>query len=194
MAARVGTTARGRDRRERLLNACAELVATSGFHAVGIIDIGAAAGVSGSALYRHFRTKTELLVALLDRVVDGLLEGSEQALKDAATAEDAIDRLIRFHAAFALRDRKLIAVWSQERRLLPEDDQRRLRRKQRQYVTRWADALRAIRPEMEAGDAMSRVQATFGLLNSVSEFQGQLAAEEFESTLRRMALAALMAA
>ena len=50
-------TPRGRRRHEQLLDATAELVAARGFHAVGIADIGAAAGVSGSAIYRHFRNK-----------------------------------------------------------------------------------------------------------------------------------------
>ena len=71
----IAVTPRGRLRTERLLDATAALVAERGFHAVGIADIGAAAGVSGSAIYRHFRSKQEILVALLDRVVDGLLDG-----------------------------------------------------------------------------------------------------------------------
>ena len=61
-----------------MLDAATELVAERGFHSVGILEIGAAAGVSGSALYRHFANKKELLVAVLYRVIDELLAGAHE--------------------------------------------------------------------------------------------------------------------
>src|SRR3954453_19017188 len=108
------TTARGRERRERLLNAAAHLVAERGFHSVGIIDIGAAAGVTGSAIYRHFKSKQDLLVSLLDRVVDQLLAGAEEAVATAGSPAGALDVLIRSHVEFSLRERAIIAVYDQE--------------------------------------------------------------------------------
>src|SRR3954470_1711295 len=89
------TTARGRERRERLLNAAARLVAERGFHSVGIIEIGAAAGVTGSAIYRHFKSKGDLLVALFERVVDNLVVGAEVALAQRASAEQVLGTLMR---------------------------------------------------------------------------------------------------
>ena len=94
-------TDRGRRRHEQLLDATAELVAARGFHAVGIVDIGAAAGVTGSAIYRHFRNKQEMLVALIERVVDELLSGARAAVDGAADAPTALDALVRAHVAFA---------------------------------------------------------------------------------------------
>ena len=46
------------DRRERILEAAAGLVAERGYHEVGMTDIGAAAGITGSAIYRHFDGKS----------------------------------------------------------------------------------------------------------------------------------------
>ena len=85
----TASTARGQRTRERLLGATAELVAERGFHAVGIADIGAAAGVTGSAIYRHFPSKQDILVALLDRVVDDLRAGAGAVVDDAATAAES---------------------------------------------------------------------------------------------------------
>ena len=131
MAAPVAATARGRRTREQLLSAAADLVAERGFHAVGITDIGAAAGVSGAAIYRHFASKQDILVALLDRVVEGLRDGARLAVADARTPDDALDALIAAHVDFALRDRSIIAVYDQEAHTLPDDDRRRIRRTQR---------------------------------------------------------------
>ncbi|MGH3950933.1 MAG: helix-turn-helix domain-containing protein, partial [Pseudonocardiaceae bacterium] len=52
-------------RREQILAAAAELFAQHGFHGVGIDDIGAAVGISGPALYRHFRSKDAMLGEML---------------------------------------------------------------------------------------------------------------------------------
>jgi AcrR family transcriptional regulator len=57
-------------RRAQLLAAAARLFRRHGFNGVGIDDIGAAAGVSGPAIYRHFRGKQALLAAILDCYLD----------------------------------------------------------------------------------------------------------------------------
>ena len=63
-------------RRELLLEAAAELFAARGFHAVGIDDIGAAAGITGPGVYRHFAGKQALLEVLCDRAMTRLLDGA----------------------------------------------------------------------------------------------------------------------
>src|SRR5437773_8622830 len=118
----TSVTARGRERREKLLNSAAKLVAERGFHSVGIIEIGAAAGVTGSAIYRHFKSKGDLLVALFERVIDNLVDGAEAAVATGAIADDALNTLIRGHVDFALRDRAIIAVYDQEVPNLPDED------------------------------------------------------------------------
>ena len=52
------------DRRSQLIAAAERLVAERGYLAVRLEDIGAAAGVSGPAIYRHFPNKEALLVEL----------------------------------------------------------------------------------------------------------------------------------
>ena len=51
--------------RERLLRAAAEVFARRGYDGTRVADIAAAAGVSNGALYAHFGSKAELLVAAL---------------------------------------------------------------------------------------------------------------------------------
>ena len=52
-------------RRAQILAAAAERFARYGFHGVSIDDIGAAVGISGPALYRHFRSKEAMLAEML---------------------------------------------------------------------------------------------------------------------------------
>jgi len=187
----VATTARGRRRREQILGATAELVAARGFHAVGITDIGAAAGVTGSAIYRHFASKQDIVVALLDRVVDDLLDGARTAVAAAASPREALDGLIAAHVDFALRDRALIRVYDQEADVLPETDRRRLRRTMRAYTDEWVAVLVGTHPDLAPDVARAAVHGAFGLVNSVADYRSELATESLRALLVGMTRAAL---
>jgi AcrR family transcriptional regulator len=189
----VGETPRGRARREQLLDATAELVAARGFHSVGIAEIGAAAGVTGSAIYRHFDTKLDLLVAVLDGVVNALLEAAEAAVRDASGPDDALTDLVQSHLEFALGNRAVITVWNQEAINLPDDDRRRLRRKQRAYVQLWADALAVARPELGVPESVAVASAAIGLVNSVAAFDTSLSDDDLGALVGAMARNALHA-
>ena len=56
-----------RSARERILDTASELFYRDGYHAVGIDTIVAASGVAKMTLYRHFRSKDELIAAYLER-------------------------------------------------------------------------------------------------------------------------------
>src|SRR5882757_5639613 len=83
-------------RREQILAAAAELFAHSGFHGVGIDDIGAAVGISGPALYRHFRSKDAMLGEMLTSISEFLLRGGQQTMDTVPDAAAALPELIRF--------------------------------------------------------------------------------------------------
>jgi len=63
MGRRAGVTAD--QTRERLLRAAADVFAERGYDGTRVADIAAAAGVSNGALYAHFGSKAELLLAAL---------------------------------------------------------------------------------------------------------------------------------
>src|SRR5680860_829910 len=52
-------------RREQILSTAAELFAARGFHGVSVDELGAACGISGPALYRHFAAKDAMLAEML---------------------------------------------------------------------------------------------------------------------------------
>src|ERR1700737_4729271 len=58
------------DARERIVRTAYELFRRSGLAAVGVDRIVAEAGVAKTTLYRHFHSKDELIVAVLDRHED----------------------------------------------------------------------------------------------------------------------------
>jgi AcrR family transcriptional regulator len=156
------------DRRERILRAAAELVAERGFHAVSMADIGAASGIVGSGVYRHFDSKSAVLVALLDEGMERLLAGAAAAVGSGRPDAEVLDELVRDQVRFAVDEALLVRLWLREVQTLPDGDQRRLRRLQRHYVEEWVHTLRELRPELPDGDARARVHVAIGAIQSAA--------------------------
>jgi AcrR family transcriptional regulator len=154
------------DRRLQLLAAAERLFAERGFLAVRLEDIGAAAGVSGPAIYRHFPNKESLLVELLVGISTRLLAGARDVRSHTTDAAAALDGLIDFHLDFALGEPDLIRIQDRDLAHLPAAAQRQVRRAQRQYVEIWVGVLRELEPTLAEGDARLMAHAVFGLLNS----------------------------
>lgn len=154
------------DRRLQLLAAAERLFAERGFLAVRLEDIGAAAGVSGPAIYRHFPNKESLLVELLVGISTRLLAGARQVRSRSSDAAVALDGLIDFHLDFALNEPDLIRIQDRDLAYLPGPAERQVRKAQRQYVEVWVGVLRELNPELAEADARLTAHAVFGLLNS----------------------------
>src|SRR5690349_10722242 len=100
----------GADRRAQIRKVAAGLFAANGFHGVSIEDIGAACGMSGPALYKHFAGKDAILADLLLGISEHLLTGGRMQVVSASSPDQALAALISFHLDFALTDPDLIRV------------------------------------------------------------------------------------
>jgi AcrR family transcriptional regulator len=154
------------ERKTRILVAAADLVARKGFHAVSIAEIGAAAGITGSGVYRHFNSKSAVLVALFDRVIDDLLREEHQILSTTDDLGQALDQLIAGQIEFVVGERELAQVYYNEINNLPEEDRRRLRRKQRLYLEEWVHLVSELRNDLSDSDARTVVHAAIGAIQS----------------------------
>lgn len=184
------------DRRSQLLAAAERLMAERGFLAVRLEDIGAAAGVSGPAIYRHFPNKEALLVELLVGISTRLLAGASDVVTDAPDPAAALNGLTEFHLDFALGEPDLIRIQDRDLAHLPLGAQRQVRRAQRRYVEIWVGVLRELHPRLDEADARLMAHAVFGLLNSTSHSMKPLAARSADQgrsrdVLRAMTIAAL---
>jgi AcrR family transcriptional regulator len=188
--------ARG-ERRERILASATSLFLENGFHGAGIDDIAAAAGVTGPAIYRHFKNKDAVLVALFDRLAERLARILEavaaEVKRDGTDHRSALETMVRLHGRLAFEQRALIVVYISEERNLPEAERRRVRRFQRAYVEAWADLLRPLRPDLSDDERRTAAHAAIGLLNSTGyRRQVGLPRAQAEDMLARMALVALL--
>lgn len=82
-----GKSVRGQHTRERLLEAALHLFAIHGYHAASMRQIAEAAGVAVGGIYNHFRSKEEILTAVilvwhpLNLILPALAETEGQTLE-----------------------------------------------------------------------------------------------------------------
>src|ERR1700758_4887660 len=93
--------------RERILHAAYELFSRRGIRAVGTEEVIERAGVAKATLYRHFATKDDLVLAVLQRREElwthGLIE--EQSRQRGNTPEEQLLAIFDvMHEWFQLRD------------------------------------------------------------------------------------------
>lgn len=79
-------------RREQLLDVAAQLFAQAGYARATTAELAKAAGVTEPIIYRHFKSKRDLFVALVERAAERTIRQWEDHL---AGAKDPAERLLR---------------------------------------------------------------------------------------------------
>jgi AcrR family transcriptional regulator len=180
-----------KERKERILTEAATLIAERGYLGVNLTDIGAAAGIVGSGIYRHFDNKAAILVALFDRVVDRLVDDAEAYLRNSNSPETILAALVRGQVQFTMGEHALCQVYLQESRNLPEQDIRRLRWKQRHYVDLWQEALATVRADLPPAKIQVLVHAAISTIHSPLRYRSHLSDSELSMFLEEVACAML---
>ncbi|WP_160097308.1 TetR/AcrR family transcriptional regulator [Rhodococcus sp. T7] len=178
-------------RRYRILAAAADLVARNGFNSVSMAEIGAASGITGSAIYRHFDSKSAVLVELFDSAIDRLLDDAERTLDSGIGLEQALRELVEGQIEFVVGKREVAQVYHNEIHNLPEDDRRRLRRKQRLYLEEWVHLVDELRSDLDDGEARAVVHAAIGAIQSTLFHSVGLPIDRLRQILADSALAIL---
>jgi AcrR family transcriptional regulator len=179
------------NRRAALLDAAATQFADRGFARVSLEDIGAAVGVSGPAVYRHFANKQAVLAAMLIDVSRDLVGGGNAVIRHAPDHDSALRGLIAFHVEFALSNADVIVVQDRDLDSLTAADRLAVRTLQRSYIDAWVGVLGGIHPSTPVSELRIRVRATFGLINSTPHSARSSPKSAVRSLLETMALAAL---
>lgn len=173
-------------RQRQILDVAAQLFHERGFHGVGIDEIGRRAGVSGPAVYRHFKGKDEILATVFDEAMDLV---TVRPAVDFASPRDELDYLIRAHAAFVVDHRPLVSVFAHEHRFLVDPWRRLFTRRMREHAAYWEETVARCYPHAPRDAVAIGAQAAIGLLHSVVFWPPQARnAEDLVDWLVRLAL------
>jgi AcrR family transcriptional regulator len=184
-------TAKGERRREAIMAAATELFRERGYRETSLSDIGAAAGVSGPAIYRYFKGKGELLSVLIDEAaitwretVDGVLD---EGLPPALTLERLIDAAV----VLQLKNGSLRDVFNREYRSLDNDARRRVARIERVRMAEWVHLLSEVRPGLSDEEARAAVTMLDGMLRSITALTG-MDGQKLAGVMKEMVLGGLL--
>ncbi|MTD58199.1 TetR/AcrR family transcriptional regulator [Amycolatopsis pithecellobii] len=157
----VGTPSR----REQVLSAATELFRQRGFHDVSMEDIGAAAGIAGPSVYRHFPSKASLIYAIARRANDRLVFAAEEIARSSSDEREALRRLVSSYVRVLTGPGELAVLFSTDGVNLDDAERAELLRVQREYVARWVNLLCALQPALLQREAKITVHAALTIAN-----------------------------
>ncbi|WRZ95169.1 TetR/AcrR family transcriptional regulator [Streptomyces sp. NBC_01007] len=153
-----------RTRRAEILAAAIPLFARDGFVKVTNGQIAEAVGLAPSAIYRHYPTKVDILVAACMQAAGLLSQAVEQGLNEVTDPHEAVLSLAATYVAYSFEHTELTSVAEAEIAGLPSDVRQPLILAQREHIDLWEQQLRLARPELDPRQARVLVHAGFGVV------------------------------
>ena len=175
------------ERRLALMETALRLFTEGSYRGTTTAEIARAAGVSEPILYRHFASKRELYLAVLDHVWAQARAGWERTLSGAGDAGAAVEAISREHVSVHSSKLQLAELWVQALSEANEDPE--LRRQLRRHMREVHDFIAAvIRRGQEEGvlhpdrnaDAEAWTFLAGGVLGMVGRRIGLLAEDEVQ--------------
>jgi AcrR family transcriptional regulator len=188
------TVSRRAGRREAILDAATTLFSTRGYADTGIDDIGEAVGITGPAVYRHFKSKQELLLATLERSVEHASTIAAIVESEERTPEEALRVHVDLTVRACIDDRALAVLYWQESRNLPSGPRKRLERRQRELIEEFAQVLTRVRTDLTPSEARMAVHSAASLMRAVATRESTLDDATMQRLLSSMAYASLIGA
>ncbi|MFD0366026.1 TetR/AcrR family transcriptional regulator [Nocardia sp. GCM10030253] len=184
---------RPKDRKVQIIRAAARAFSERGYYPVGVDEIAAEVGISGPALYRHFRNKYALLVAAAE-------EGARHLLKVALAADDPqlepsrrLDALIRAMGEHTIDIRREAGLYRWERRYLEREDRIRIRKIYDDLNATVAAPIAQLRPDAPPEDVAMLAAAVLSAIASVSAHRTALSTARLLPLLHDMCWSILRA-
>lgn len=127
--------------KDDILDAAAQIISQKGYHAASMQDIAQAVNLQKASLYHHISSKQEILLALLDRALDLLIEHIQSVISQPLPPEEKLRNAIDAYLQAMLDHRDLAAVLLLEHRSLqPEMRSKHIPRRDR-FERLWRDLI-----------------------------------------------------
>lgn len=179
-------------RRDQILAAAVGLFHEHGYHATGMDEIGAAAGITGPGIYRHFRNKEEILETLVRERGEAVLVEVDRISASGMAPLEALDALARSYVEGIVGEPSLAVVAMYERRTLSADTRSWIDRMERRNVEEWVTIVRRVRTDLTEAEAQVIVHAALNLGVAVSNYKSGLDEESLVGLIHPMVMTAVL--
>src|SRR6218665_3055224 len=132
--------------RGRVLRAAAHLFCTQGYERTTVRDLARVVGIQSGSLFHHFKTKQDILHAVMEEGIRYNLAGMEALVAEGRSPRDTLLGLIRAELESINGDTgDAMTVLVHEWKALEPDNQTRLLELRERYEKLWLDVLAELR-------------------------------------------------
>lgn len=198
--ARAAASPVGEERRRAVVLAAARLFRDRGYERTSVRELAEAVGLKSGSLFHHFRTKEDILVAVMSNGIQSVIDTGEAVLRETSDPRRRLERLFRLHMASLIEGvggdamHAMVYEW----RSLSPPGRARVRRLSAAYERLWHTAIDdAVAAGVLQGDpAIVRKHVLGGMNFTVRWWRpdGRLAPAELIEAMLEAALPALRAA
>ena len=153
--------------REDILEAAAQVFRQKGFHGASMSDIAEAVNLRKASLYHHVSSKQEILIEILDRALQLLLEKISPITTQNISADKKLRLMIRQYLQILVENIDLATVLLFEHRALERRQHARHIPNRDKFESLWKDVIKeGVRRKLFKFDDPSMVvRALLGLMN-----------------------------
>jgi AcrR family transcriptional regulator len=153
--------------RDTILEAAAQVFRQKGFHGASMQDIAEAVNLQKASLYHHVSSKQEILLALLDRALELLLERISAISNQSIPADQKLRQMIRTYLQILAENTDLSAVLLFEHRSLEREQHARHVPNRDRFEALWRDVLveGVSAGSFQCDDPALTTRAILGILN-----------------------------
>jgi AcrR family transcriptional regulator len=120
-------------RRHQVFDASISLFLSNGFQETTMREIAAAAQVGKSTLYDYFKTKDEILIALVEDAIEDLIAQAQQIVRQDIPVTERLHQLLHAHLEYLMANKEFYVRLTYEVQRLALDSQQRIQIKRHAY-------------------------------------------------------------
>jgi AcrR family transcriptional regulator len=128
--------------RSDIIQAAAQIFRQKGYHAASMQDIADAVGLQKASLYHHVDSKQDILLAILDQVLDLLIEDLEQVVESDLSPDEKLRRAVHVYVMRLTKDSDLASVLLFDYRSLDPSLRSRQNARRDAYENLWRQIVR----------------------------------------------------
>lgn len=186
-----GSPKRRPQRRDQILRAALKLFHERGYDATSMNDIGAATGITGPGIYRHFANKQEILEVAVLEAGGRAVELINRVVEEAPDPQARLHGLVTSFITLAIDNPDLTVMGVRERRHLSRSTRRWLERYDHQHRLLWESALMQARPGLTTREAHVIVGGAVSLIVGAVAGKTSLQRDELADLVETMVTGAL---
>lgn len=151
-------------RRSLILESALELFATRGYQSTTMDELGERVGIRGPSIYKHFRSKQDLLLVLMFQTMEQLLEGFGSAVSESDDVGQQLKLAVEAHVRYHARHRFEAFVGTREINSLTEPERSKIVDLRGEYERKFRDLIERGRVEGRFNTGSSRL-ASYAILD-----------------------------